>query len=307
MTAVCRLIIVAILAAAAAIPVCAPAAADDGWTGLVQIGGGRSIYLDCRGAGTPTVLIIPGKGSYADAWNVIVPADDPVRSSPYDLIAAAELEPSPTATQPTVAQKTRVCAYDRPNTRPDGVTRSTPIPQPHNVQQDVDDIVKLLSAAGISTPVVLAAHSYGGLVADLLARTHPELVSGLVMVDPVSEFLPSLGNPVQNAAFNRDAATPAGPDGEGFLADDAYARIRAAPPLPTVPAIVLSSDKFPPPAQLKPDNYRLTQIQQANSQLASELGTTNVTATDSGHNLMLYQPQLVADEIIAVVERVRAE
>jgi pimeloyl-ACP methyl ester carboxylesterase len=154
---------------------------------------------------------------------------------------------------------------------------------------------------------VVAAHSYGGLVADLLARTHPELVSGLVMVDPVSEFLPSLGNTVQNAAFNRDAATPAGPDGEGFLADDAYARIRAAPPLPTVPAIVLSSDKFPPPAQLKPDNYRLTQIQQANSQLASELGTTNVTTTDSGHNLMLYQPQLVADEIIAVVERVRAE
>jgi hypothetical protein len=29
--------------------------------------------------------------------------------------------------------------------------------------------------------------------------------------------------------------------------------------------------------------------------------------TDSGHNLMLYQPQLVADEIIAVVQRVRAE
>ena len=270
-------------------------------------GGGRSIYLDCQGAGTPTVLIIPGKGSYADVWNVIVPADDPVRSSPYDLIAAAELEPSPTATQPTVAQTTRVCAYDRPNTRPDGVNRSTPIPQPHNVQQDVDDIVKLLSAEGISTPVVVAAHSYGGLVADLLARTHPELVSGLVMVDPVSEFLPSVGSPVQNAAFNRDAATPAGPDGEGFLADDAYARIRAAPPLPTVPAIVLSSDKFPPPAQLKPDNYTLTQIQQANSQLASELGTTNATTTDSGHNLMLYQPQLVADEIIAVVERVRAE
>jgi pimeloyl-ACP methyl ester carboxylesterase len=305
MTAVRRPILIGMLAAAVTIPACAPAAADDGWTGLVHIGGERSIYLDCQGAGTPTVLIIPGKGSYADVWNVIVPAEDPVRSSPYDLIAAAELQPSPTATQPTVAQRTRVCAYDRPNTRPDGVNRSTPIPQPHNVQQDVDDIVKLLAVAGISTPVVVAAHSYGGLVADLLARTHPELVSGLAMVDPVSEFLPSLGNPVQNAAFNRDAATSEGSDGEGFLADDAYARITAAPPLPSVPAIVLSSDKFPPPAQLKPDNYTLTQIQQANSQLASELGTTNVTTTDSGHNLMLYQPQLVADEIIAVVERVR--
>src|ERR1700693_6655628 len=102
------MIIFAILAAAATIPVCAPAAADDVWTGLVQIGGGRSIDLYCRGAGPPTVLIIPGKGSYADAWNVIVPADDPVRSSPYDLIAAAELEPSPTATQATVGPTQRV-------------------------------------------------------------------------------------------------------------------------------------------------------------------------------------------------------
>jgi pimeloyl-ACP methyl ester carboxylesterase len=307
MAAVVRPGLIALLAAAATLQGCGSAAAEDRWAGLVDIGSGRSIYLDCQGEGSPTVFIIPGKGSYADVWNVVVPADDPVRSSPYDLIGDAKLRPSPTATQPTVAQTTRVCAYDRPNTRPDGPNRSTPIPQPHTVQQDIDDIVKLLSAAHISTPVVVAAHSYGGLVADLLARTHPEIVSGLVLVDPVSEFLPAVGTPEQNAAFNRDAAVSEDPDGEGFLADDAYARISAAPPLPPVPAIVLSSDKFPPPAQLKPDNYTLAQIHQANSLLADALGTSNVTTTDGGHNLMLYQPRLVADEIVAIVERVRAE
>jgi pimeloyl-ACP methyl ester carboxylesterase len=206
-----------------------------------------------------------------------------------------------------VARTTRVCAYDRPNTRPDGTDRSTPGTQPHTVARDVDDVVKLLSAANISTPVVVAAHSYGGLVAELLARTHPELVSGLVMVDPVSEFLPTQGNAEQNAAFNRDAAIPASPGGEGFLAEDAYATIRAAPPLPRVPAIVLSSDKFPPPAGLKPDNYTLSQIQQANSLLADALGTVNLTSTNSGHTLMLYQPQLVADEIVTVVNRERGQ
>ncbi|MUL45834.1 alpha/beta hydrolase [Mycobacterium sp. CBMA293] len=301
--------LVSILLALAAVIAnsCGSARAADDFAGLVDVGGGRSLYVNCQGTGSPTVLIIPGKGSYAEAWNVVVPTDDPIRSSPYDVIGQAKLEPSPTATQPVVARTTRVCAYDRPNTRPDGVDRSTPSAQPHPVTQDVDDIVTLLSALGISTPVVVVAHSYGGLVADLLARTHSQLLSGLVLVDPVSEFLLTQGEPEQNAAFNRDAAIPANPDGEGFLADDAYAAISAAPPLPKVPAMVLSSDKFPPPTDLTPDNYTLRQIQQANTLLADALGTVNVTATNSGHNLMLYRPQLVADQIVAVVNQVRLQ
>jgi pimeloyl-ACP methyl ester carboxylesterase len=170
---------------------------------------------------------------------------------------------------------------------------------------DVDDLVKLLAAAGISTPVVVAAHSYGGLIADLLARSHPDLVSGLVMVDPVSEFLPTVGSAAQDAAFDRDAPIPESAGGEGFLPQDAYARIAAAPALPVVPAIVLSSDKFPPPADLTPENYTLAQIHQANDLLADALGTVNLTSTNGGHNLMLYQPKLVADEIVSIVEQVR--
>jgi pimeloyl-ACP methyl ester carboxylesterase len=283
---------------------CPPANADDEFSGLVDIGG-RSLYLNCQGVGSPTVFIIPGKGSYAEAWNVVVPVDDPIRSSPYDIIGQAKLLPSSTATQPTVAKATRVCTYDRPNTRPDGTNRSTPGPQPHTVVDDVDDLVKLLAAAGISTPVVVAAHSYGGLIADLLARTHPDMVSGLVMVDPVSEFLPTVGSAAQNAAFDRDAPMPESAGGEGFLPQDAYARIAAAPALPDVPAIVLSSDKFPPPTDLTPENYTLAQIHQANDLLADALGTVNLTSTHAGHNLMLYQPQLVADEILGIVEQVR--
>jgi pimeloyl-ACP methyl ester carboxylesterase len=233
-------------------------------------------------------------------------ANDPVRSSPYDLIGQARLEPSPSAAQPTVAKGTRVCAYDRPNTRPDGDDRSAPVPQPHSIQQDVDDIVKLLSAAELSTPVVVTAHSYGGLIANLLARTHPELVSALVLVDPTSQFLPTVGNAEQNAAFYRDTGrTMPDPDSEGFLAKDDFALVNAAPPLPDVPAIVLSSDKFLPPTELKPDNYTLEQIHRANTLLADALGTVNLTTTGSGHNIMLYQPQLVAGQILATVNRVR--
>ncbi|MDQ2636243.1 MAG: alpha/beta hydrolase, partial [Actinomycetota bacterium] len=283
-----------LLAVLAVVTGCAHRSADPVPSGLVGIGEGRSLYLDCQGSGTPTVFVIPGKGSYAQAWNYVVPQDDPIRSSPYDIITQAKLTPSPNAAQPTVAKVTRTCVYDRPNTRPDGVDRSTDVPQPHTVQQDVDDVLALLNAAQLPGPFVFVAHSYGGLVLDLLARTHPELVAGIVMVDGVSEFLPAVGTPAQNAAFERDVMAPPEPGGEGIVVGDAFARIQAAPPLPRVPAIVLSADKFAPPQALTPDNYTLAQIHQANTRLAEALGTTNVIATGSGHNLMLYDPKFVA-------------
>lgn len=285
---------------------CASKPHNPDFAGLLDVGDGRALYMDCQGTGSPAVFIIPGKGSGAEVWNVVVPAHDPIRSSPYDLVGQADLHPSPTATQPTVAKTTRVCAYDRPNTRSVGTDRSTPVPQPHSIQQDVDDVVKLIAAAHLPTPLVVVAHSYGGLVADLLVRTHPELVSGLVLVDPTSEFLPRLGRPEQDVEFNRAARAPMPePDGEGFIAVDAYARIKVAPPLPKVPTIVLSSDKLPPPAELRPDTYTKFQIHQANSLLAETLATENVIVPGSGHDIMLYAPQVVADKILAIVDKVR--
>jgi len=293
-----------LILAVAVVAGCASNSHDPDFAGLLDIGDGRALYMDCQGIGSPDVFIIPGKGSHTEAWNVVIPADDPIQSSPHDLIGHAELRPSPIATQPTVAKTTRVCTYDRPNT---GSKGSTPVRQPHSIQQDVDDIVKLIAAAQLRTPLIVVAHSYGGLIADLLARAHPELVSGLVFVDPTSEFLPRLGRPEQDVELNREARAPMPePDGEGFLAVDAYTRIKVAPPFPKVPAIVLSSDKLPPPAQLRPDTFTKFQIHQANSLLAETLATDNVIVAGSGHDIMLYAPQVVADKIVAIVDKVRA-
>jgi pimeloyl-ACP methyl ester carboxylesterase len=258
---------------------CAPTPHEPNTTGLVDIGDGRQLFLSCQGAGSPTVFIIPGKGSYAEAWSLVAP---------------------------TIARTTRVCAYDRPNTRQDGSYLSTPVPQPHSVQQAVIDVVKLIAAARLSTPMVVVAHSYGGLIADLLARTHPSLVSGLVFVDPTSEYLPRLGRADQDAEFDEAARTPTpDPEGEGFLADDAFAAIKAAPPLPLprVPAVVLSADILP---RADVEEFTKFQIHRANSLLAETLWTDNVIIGGSGHNMMLYQPKAVAAKTIAVVDLVRS-
>ena len=41
--------------------------------GDVDIGGGRTMYRECRGIGTPTVVLVSGKGNRADIW--IQPSD----------------------------------------------------------------------------------------------------------------------------------------------------------------------------------------------------------------------------------------
>ena len=271
-----------VLFALAVVVGCAPQLHGKNVAGLVDIGNGRVMFLSCQGAGSPTVFIIPGKGSDAEAWSTVVPA---------------------------VAKVTRVCAYDRPNTRQDGSNRSTPVPQPHTVAQDVDDVVELVAAARLSTPMVVVAHSYGGLIADLLTRTHPGLVSGLVFVDPTSEYLPRLGRADQDAEFDQAARSPTpDPEGEAFFADDAFATLKAAPPLPLppVPAVVLSSDIFPPRASVDPEGYTKYQIHRANSLLAETLWADNVIIGGSGHNMMLYQPQAVATRTIAIVGWVRS-
>jgi hypothetical protein len=66
------------------------------FAGLVDIGGGRKLYLACRGEGAPTVVLVGGLRASADDWSA---AD---KSAP--------------AVFPEIAKFTRVCAYDRPGT-----------------------------------------------------------------------------------------------------------------------------------------------------------------------------------------------
>jgi hypothetical protein len=59
------LVLVLLLAAPAAL---APASGD--FAGLVDIGGGRKMYLECRGTGFPTVVLVAGLKGSAEDWNI---------------------------------------------------------------------------------------------------------------------------------------------------------------------------------------------------------------------------------------------
>lgn len=281
------------------------------FSGSVTIGPHRKIFVECRGAGSPTVVLIAGKGNGADDWNQVLDPTDPARQDPLDEVSAGHgaLHHSSTAVLPTIASTTRVCAYDRPDTRTTGPDRSTSRPQPHTVDLDVDDLHRLLTKIHAPRPYVLVAHSYGGFVAELYARTHPADVAGLVMVDAASSYVEHAATSEKLAVWDQTNRTTSPAQPEGVQVLDALARLDAAPPLRRLPAVVLSADKPFPTDQLPPGTADATVTfadwSAGQRLLAAALGARDVTSTNSGHNVYLYSPRLVVDAIREVVRTVR--
>ncbi|MFJ3861547.1 alpha/beta fold hydrolase [Streptomyces sp. NPDC090085] len=267
------------------------------FAGSVSLPGGRQVYVECRGTGTPTVVLISGARGAADEWTHAV---DPAHPQ-------AAPRPSPSAVLPTVASFTRVCAYDRPGTtRFDDVpTPTTAVPQPTTAQDGAADLRAVLAAAGEHGPYVLVGASWGAMIATLAARTGDPRVAGLVTVDGASTHLRDTLTPTQWSEWMRTIDATEGP--EGLEVPDytaSVAEIRAAPQLARLPAAVLSSDE---PWDLRLDGGGSTwpAWSAAQARLAAELEARHVTDTHSGHGVAVEQPRTVSDAVRDVVDRVR--
>ena len=115
--------------------------------------GGRSLYLDCRGRGSPTIVLEAGMGDGVAGWTPV-----------HDGMAAT----------------TRTCAYDRA-----GRGSSDPRGR-HTVADAADDLRTLLDVAGESPPFIVVGHSLGEVYARVFAHRHRADVAGLVLVDGFS-------------------------------------------------------------------------------------------------------------------------
>ena len=164
----------------------ASAAGPGDFAGPVDIGGGRTIYLECRGHGSPTVILESGYHDSSDLWGI------------------AEVTPPAAdgAVLPGIARSARVCAYDRPGTlrysenQGSITTRTSPVPMPRTAADVVTDLHTLLRAADVPGPYVLVAHSLGGIFSRLYQRTYPDEVRAMVLVDTFSPEVPELFGPL---------------------------------------------------------------------------------------------------------------
>jgi pimeloyl-ACP methyl ester carboxylesterase len=116
--------------------------------------GGHRLYLECTGAGSPTVVLASGYGSHTPSWAGIAPQ---------------------------VARDTRVCTYDRA-----GEGRSEPASGPQDGVAIAADLHALLAKANEPGPYVLAGLSVGGTYALIYAARYPTEVAGMVLLDSSS-------------------------------------------------------------------------------------------------------------------------
>lgn len=300
------------VAAQPATPGASPIPASGDFAGLVDIGG-RKLYLECHGTGSPTVVMISGYRGSGHYWT------DDLRHP----------EAPRTMVLPGVAQFTRVCTYDRPGTvavigEDELVGRSDAIAQPRTTPEAVAELHALLQASGIPGPYVLAAHSWGGLIARLYAATYPDEVIGLVLVDAYSERVEDMMPPERWAAMERlnqelGSNTVYPIDGYGemetvdYYADNAVVREAvAASPLPPRPLAVLAhGGAFAPPEEaLAPYGLDAAEMEASLRASYESLATLAprarfFVAAESGHEIHQDQPELVTEAIRQVVEGVR--
>ena len=118
---------------------------------------GHRLYLNCTGAGGPTVVLFNGLGERTPSWALV---------------------------QGGLSASTRTCVFDRAG---EGWSEAGPGPQ--DGRQLAADLHGLLKTADIAPPYVLAGHSVGGTYALVYAAQYPEQVAGVALIDSSTPYM----------------------------------------------------------------------------------------------------------------------
>jgi len=239
---------------------------------LVSIGD-RSLWLECTGEGSPTIVMESGLGGDHRTWEHVAP----------ELSSSA-----------------RVCVYDRA-----GIAGSDPAPGTRTAADAVDDVRGLLGAAGIAPPYVLVGFSYGGIVTQLHASMYPDDVAGIVLVESnhpleATQFAEHL-TPAQ-VEFDRQSML-GNPEGVDVFASMDEAA--AAGPLPDVPLVVVTagiSEPWPPGWDAETFDA-LRAAQQADLATFTSQGT-QLIAESSKHHVPSEEPATIVQAIEQVLDAI---
>lgn len=244
--------------------------------GTFELPNGRSLYMECRGTGSPTVVFEVGlKEPISDVSHV----------------------------QDTLARRYMTCSYDRANNGQSGGA-----PTPRTSGDVVDDLHRLLETAEVPAPYVLAGSSYGGFFVQHYARRYSDEVVGVVAMNPeppadqvVERIHPLPG--FTKEVREEDQAYFSGENPEGIDWFASSEELEKAPPPPPAPFEMLLSEKEPgcegDPLCLK-SNGVYVKIER---EVAQRWPQSSVRKVDAGHVMFLDKPEVAVDAVKRVAPK----
>lgn len=272
---------------------------------MISTRDGRRLHFERHGDGTPVVVFESGMGVSRNMWGAVLPV---------------------------VAARTTAVAYDR-----SGLGRSPRDDAPRDLRRLTDDLLDVLDALGAG-PFVLVGHSWGGPIVRAAAAARPDAIAGVVLVDPTDErcdlffgsanqrqltwaprILPAMARvgllgrfagklaatlpePWRTGMRDQDGTTGALRAQLAELASsiDDLRRLRDDPlVLPDVPVTVISGTK----TGLLERSRRPALVEAHAATAAAHPQGRHVHADRSSHYVPFSEPDLVAAEILSVVER----
>jgi pimeloyl-ACP methyl ester carboxylesterase/ribosomal protein S18 acetylase RimI-like enzyme len=229
--------------------------------------GGRYLHIVRAGTGSRTVILDAGGDSDSLVWRHVLPR---------------------------IAAFAHVVAYDRA-----GLRQSEPGPLPRTARDAVDDLYAALIAADVPGPYVLVGHSMGGLHARLFASLHPAEIAGLVLVDAPHEDMVDEWRGILPLDTWEQFVRYTSYEGGDYAAS--RAQIKAAPPLPNVPLVVLTARRGDYPCGWPREGLDAIRVR-----LQGELprlvshGQQHVIE-NTGHAIHQDRPEIVVEAIRAVI------
>lgn len=236
--------------------------------GTFDLPNGRSLYMECHGSGSPTIVLEAGQEMTGFEMYVMQPS--------------------------SLAHQYMTCAYDRAN-----IGDSDAAPTPRSASDIVNDLHQLLETADVPGPYVLVGQSAGGFFVQLYGRRYSDEVVGVVSMNPVSlagetlkrewPLLNQEEREVEQAYFREDP--------EGISWFTSTKELKKAPPPPPVPFEMLVSTEE---AECDGDSFCHKvheQGEEVQREMAQQWPAGRYRLVEAGHEIYSEKPGVVVDAV----------
>lgn len=263
----------------------------------------NTLGLEDRQKGQPVIVFQSGMGTPMGNW-------DPILES--------------------VSKMAPLITYDRP-----GIGESDPIEEMPTIKNVSDRLIKILNYLQIDPPYVLVGHSLGGVYVRGFANYYPELLAGIVIIDP-ADFTETQQNKRQYftdiglkdsyidslfAKFDKESAeikskstAPISIQNEGTVLEDLrksdFEEINNTA-LPNIPVHILTGGRYDTPVRLRRSEYNdsllfRSKMQHRSSRWINVIQSVDkgmfFYSADAGHFVHRDDPELAISSIKTVLQ-----